>query len=269
MENKLIQCPICAGSETKEMFEAVVLKRYPAKYRFCEKCKFLFVEEPSWLKEAYKDPININDTGIMFRNIYLSKKASGLLYFLFKPSGKFLDYGGGYGIFTRLMRDVGFDFYWYDPYTTNLFARGFEFTEGKFKPELVTCFEVFEHLENPLNELEKIFRLCDNILFTTEILPESIPRPGEWWYYGCEHGQHISFYSLTTLDFLARKFGYNFYSNGKLLHLFTRRTLRPGVFRFLVKMANMGLFQYVKLRLTSKMADDSNLAGLSSKKEHP
>ncbi len=38
----------------------------------------------------------------------------------------FLDYAGGYGVFTRLMRDIGFDFYWHDPYTQNLFANGFE-----------------------------------------------------------------------------------------------------------------------------------------------
>ena len=262
------KCPICANSNTKEMFEAVVMKQYQAKYRFCEKCKFLFVEAPYWLEKAYKDPININDTGIVFRNIYLSKKTSVILYFLFNKNGKYLDYGGGYGIFTRLMRDVGFDFYWFDPYTTNLFARGFEFAERKFKVELVTCFEVFEHLENPLNELEKISQLSDNILFSTEVLPDNIPRPGDWWYYGCEHGQHISFYSLTTLDFIARKFGYNFYSDGKQLHLYTKRTLRPGIFRFLVKMAHLGVFQYVKLRMKSKMADDSNLSGLCTKKEH-
>ncbi len=261
------QCPICSNSETKELFEAVVMKRYQAKYRFCERCRFLFIEEPYWLKEAYKDPININDTGIIFRNIYLSKKSSVILYFLFKRDGKFLDYGGGYGIFTRLMRDIGFDFYWQDPYATNLFARGFEFTEGKFKVELLTCFEVFEHLENPLNEMEKIFKLSDNILFTTEVLPDVIPRPGDWWYYGCEHGQHISFYSLTTLDFIAKKFGYNFYSDRKLLHLYTKRPLMPGVFRFLVIMANLGLFQYTKLRIASKMADDSNLWSTCTKKE--
>jgi len=54
----------------------------------------------------------------MSRNISSSKITAVILFFLFKKFGKFLDFGGGYGIFTRLMRDIGFDFYWYDPHST-------------------------------------------------------------------------------------------------------------------------------------------------------
>ena len=108
----------------------------------------------------------------------------------------FLDYAGGYGVFTRLMRDIGFDFYWHDPYTQNLFANGFEDDlKSNSKFELLTAFEVFEHLVNPKEELEKMLRFSDTIVFSTELMPQEIPDPEEWWYYGFNHGQHISFYT--------------------------------------------------------------------------
>jgi len=71
-----------------------------------------------WVKEAYNNSTSITDTGIMSRNISSSKITATILYFLFKTFDKFLDYGGRYGIFTRLMRDIGFDFYWYYPHST-------------------------------------------------------------------------------------------------------------------------------------------------------
>ena len=71
--------------------------------------------------------MNIEDTGIIKRNILLAKRTSAILFFLFNKKESFLDYGGGYGLFVRLMRDGGFNFYWNDPFTENLFARGFEY----------------------------------------------------------------------------------------------------------------------------------------------
>ncbi|MCK7523618.1 MAG: hypothetical protein MZV64_41270 [Ignavibacteriales bacterium] len=59
------------------------------------------------------------------------------------------------------MRDVGYDFYWHDPYTQNLFANGFEDRfEIQFQDlNCLTAFEVFEHLVNPKEELEKMLAI--------------------------------------------------------------------------------------------------------------
>ena len=84
---------------------------------------------------------------------------------------------GGYGIFTRLMRDIGFDFYWYDPHSINLLARGFETRSKNYKYELVTAFEVFEHFAELIKEIESMLQFSDNILFSTELLPSLIPKP--------------------------------------------------------------------------------------------
>ncbi len=48
-----------------------------------------------------------------------------------------------------------------------------------------------------------MLKISRNILFTTTLLPSPMPQPGTWWYYGLEHGQHISFYSLETLQSIA------------------------------------------------------------------
>ena len=117
-------CKIC-GHEVAKIFEKKILNKYQVGYFQCPNCEFIQTEKPYWLDEAYKDPINASDTGLISRNIYLSRLTSLLIFFFFDKTGCFLDFAGGYGIFTRLMRDIGFDFLWQDPFTTNLFAKGF------------------------------------------------------------------------------------------------------------------------------------------------
>ena len=124
-----MNCKIC-NKKSNYIFNAKILNKYNIEYYHCPNCGFLQTEEPFWLEEAYKESINISDTGIMVRNLYLSKITTLIIYFLFDKNKKFLDYAGGYGIFVRLMRDIGFDFYWYDKYSENLLARGFEYKNG-------------------------------------------------------------------------------------------------------------------------------------------
>ena len=247
-----INCKIC-GTQTTTAFSAKVLNKYDVNYFKCGNCGYLFTEKPYWLDEAYKNPINISDTGIMMRNIYFSKIVSSIIYFCFDKSAKYLDYAGGYGIFTRIMRDIGFDFYWHDDYTTNLLARGFEKSEPRY--ELLTAFEVFEHFDKPVDELEKMVKLSDSILFSTVTLPQEIPQK-DWWYYAFEHGQHISFYSEKTLKTLSQKFDMNFYSF-KNLFLMTRRKLNPLKLKLLFILSHFGLNLYVKLRMKSLTEPDS------------
>lgn len=248
-------CKIC-NSATIPKFKAIVLNKYEVQYFKCSRCGFLFTEEPYWLKEAYNSAINITDTGILERNLRFSKVVSVLIYFLFNKSGKFVDYAGGYGIFTRLMRDIGFDFYWQDLHCDNLLSRGFEYNPELHKDvELVTAFEVLEHLVNPAVELEKILNISKNITFSTVLLPEPVPKPEDWWYYGLEHGQHISFYSLETLRYIAAKFKLNFYSSNGL-HILTNKKINPLLIKLIVKLSNYGLSTFVAKNIKSKTWDD-------------
>lgn len=250
-----MNCKIC-DNKCSLAFTAKVLNKYDVKYFKCNSCGYLFTENPYWLDEAYKYPINISDTGIMMRNIYFSKIVSSILYFCYDKSAKFLDYAGGYGIFTRLMRDIGFDFYWHDDYTTNLLARGFEKSDERY--ELLTAFEVFEHFDKPVEELDKMLKLSDSILFSTVSLPQEIPQK-DWWYYGFEHGQHISFYSEKTLRTLAQKFELNFYPF-KNLFLMSKKKLNPFKLKLIFILSHFGLNLYIKLRMNSLTeADNKNM----------
>ena len=242
-----------------EFFQkATILNRYTVAYFWCRNCGFLQTEEPYWLEEAYQESINKSDTGILSRNLYLSKFVSVVLYFYFDRGGKFLDFAGGYGILTRLMRDIGFDFYWSDPYTNNLFAKGFEYTEDLSNIELITSFESFEHFVDPIEEIENMLKISKNIFFTTQLLPNPIPKLNKWWYYGLEHGQHISFYSLKTLNFIAGQYSLNLCSYG-VNHLFTKQKMGQNIFRILSKANRFGLSTFVKKRMRSKTFDDMNI----------
>lgn len=250
-----MNCRICLN-ESGKIFKAKVLNKYDADYYFCKNCNFLFAGDPFWLNEAYQKPINISDTGIMNRNIHYSKIVSVLLYFFFGKNAKYLDYAGGYGIFTRLMRDIGFDFYWQDPYCENLLARGFEYDESmKTGIQLVTAFEVFEHLVNPLYEIKKMFDISENIIFSTILLPEPIPKPENWWYYGLEHGQHVAFYSEKTLRFIAEKFKVNYYKINNL-HLYLPEKLNEPKLSLLALLLKFGIFALVKKIMRSRISDD-------------
>lgn len=246
-----MKCKICS-SDCNEAFSHIVLSKYDVKYFKCSSCDYLFTENPFWLEEAYKNPINLSDTGILKRNIFYSKLTSILLYLWFDKSAKFLDYAGGYGIFTRLMRDIGFDYYWHDDFTENLLSKGFEMKDDKY--ELLTAFEVFEHFDNPVEEMKKMLAKSDNILFSTITIPNSIPST-DWWYYGFEHGQHISFYSTKTFEKMAAILGLK-YSNLGFLHLFSK-TKKIKINPFLMKLITFsGLDLIVRLVMKSRKDSD-------------
>jgi hypothetical protein len=249
-----MKCKICEH-ENKAIFSAEILSKYDVKYYFCESCGFLQTEEPYWLKEAYHDSINISDTGIMSRNLSLSQLTTVIINVFFDKKGVFLDFAGGYGIFTRLMRDIGFDFYWNDKFSANLVARKFEYSEST-NIELMTSFESFEHFDNPLDEIENMLKISKNILFSTELFYGKPPQPTGWGYYGFGHGQHISFYSFKTLQFLADKYNLNLYSNGRSLHLLTEKKLNPYLFNLSLKLNRFGLFHIVKKMNKSRTMSD-------------
>lgn len=247
------KCKICGATATF-LGKSVIMKKHDISFFSCGNCGFVQTEEPYWLDEAYKNPVNISDTGYMQRNIQFSKILTALLSIYFNPRGKFLDYGGGYGVFVRLMRDIGFDFYWYDKYAPNLFSSGFEWN-GTDKIEAVTAFEVLEHLVNPLVEIEKMFSISRNVIFSTILLPDSVPKPDKWWYYGLDHGQHISFYKKTTLHFLATKFNLNYVKHG-ILHIMTPEKISTTGLKLLLKINKIGLYNYLVYKMQSKTWED-------------
>ena len=219
------------GGETTLLFTKTILNKYEVKYYKCKETGFIQTEEPFWLEEAYSSVITKLDIGLASRNINLADRVSKLLIKNFKYTGTFLDYAGGYGLFTRLMRDKGFNFYNTDKYCPNLFAEHFSLADlpSETNIELVTAFEVLEHLPDPVEEIKNILKFSGNLLFTTEIQPDKIADFKDWAYLSLETGQHVSFYTTSSLAYIAQHLGYNFYSDGKFLHLFSKQQFNHNI----------------------------------------
>src|SRR5918996_853624 len=123
-----MKCKIC-DSRSPSLFErAMVLGKYEVAYFECNECGFVQTEEPFWLEEAYSVAVGPSDIGLVNRNLINLELARTVIAIFFNRQEKFLDYGGGYGLFVRLMRDKGFDFYLYEPNCENLFAQTFSIT---------------------------------------------------------------------------------------------------------------------------------------------
>jgi hypothetical protein len=251
-----MNCKIC-GSRTSNLFTAKVLHKYDVDYFLCPACEFVQTENPYWLEEAYASPMNLSDTGILVRNLSYSRVTALLLLLIYGKDKKYLDFAGGYGVFTRLMRDLGFDFYWYDPFTTNLLSKGFEYrTDTQGSITLLTTFESFEHFADPLAEVRKMLTIAPNIIFSTQLVPDPIPSPDQWWYYSPEHGQHVAFYRRKTLQHIASQFNLHLYSI-RSFHLLSTKRINPLLFSLLAVISKTPAFDLIKVFLRSKTEEDS------------
>lgn len=217
-------CTVCSATLTP-VFKGQVLKKHSIQYYSCPNCEFSCTEEPYWLEEAYSSPIASLDIGILARNVYFTNKIANILFFLGLFQNKGLDFGGGYGIFTRMMRDIGFQFQWMDKYSPNMFAKGHEYKSEGQKPGIITALEVIEHIPNPQNFFREVLEYSSeaNILVSTETF-EKFSK--DWWYLTEETGQHVSFFSPKTFDILAKQYGRH-YTNFKDVHLFTKEPVSP------------------------------------------
>jgi Methyltransferase domain len=240
-----IICRVC-GSQASVWAKAVIRNKYEIGYFRCKECQTITTEEPYWLEEAYQSAINQSDTGYVMRNMNMAS-ISLLLINAYRLKGPLLDFGGGYGLITRMLRDKGHEIFLYDPYCSNIFAQSLalENLDGRHFA-LATCCEVMEHWKEPLLEFRRLAALTDNILVTTVTLPEPPPKPKEWWYYGLEHGQHLTLYSKKGLQYLAKTAGMNLYSNDKDIHFFSRKKHASMIFRVLVRIRLAKLFMALR-----------------------
>lgn len=222
-----VTCSICKSACSK-VFNARILGKYEVDYFVCGGCGFLRTERPYWLEEAYSRPIVLSDTGLVARNVAVSRRLASLLYFGLgdRGDGCWLDVAGGFGLLTRLMRDLGFDFRWLDKHTQNLLAPGFDHRHGS-RYSGITAIEVLEHIEDPLAFTRSMLDLAGSttMIFTTELYSGPPPRPDTWPYYGFHCGQHISFYTANTLRALATALNLKCVSAGGL-HVLSARPPR-------------------------------------------
>jgi hypothetical protein len=220
--NDSISCRLCGG-KANLLFTRTVLHRHEAGYHQCATCGLTQTQEPDWLDEAYADAISAADTGLLARNLYARVRMVTFLALCGAAGRPGLDWAGGYGVFTRLMRDVGFDYHWCDAHARNLFAQGFEWAADSEPPFVVTAFEVLEHLVHPREAFHRIADCGAELIVTsTELHPGSAPSP-DWFYLAPETGQHVAFWRADTLARLGAGCGYPCVLAGSHFQVFSRR----------------------------------------------
>jgi 2-polyprenyl-3-methyl-5-hydroxy-6-metoxy-1,4-benzoquinol methylase len=251
------KCPVC-GNKRNSIFKSQILNKYDISYFYCDLCGFLQTEEPYWLEEAYSSAISDTDTGLVARNISISKKLACILFMFFDKEGKYLDVAGGYGMLTRLMRDIGFDFYWSDLYCKNILAKGFEISNIDKPFSAITAFEVLEHVYDPIEFIQTSLNDAQSstIIFSTELFQGYPPTPQSWFYYAFESGQHISFYQAQTLKFIAKKLSLYYYSyNG--IHILTTKKINKQIILNIVTSRWSNLFvNYINRKMDCKTLVD-------------
>jgi hypothetical protein len=220
-------CRLC-GAESKYLLDQRVLGQFDVKYFRCPQCDLIQTEKPHWLEQAYSSTIAALDTGAIARNVFCTRLTVAAARLLrIKAASPCLDYGGGHGVFTRMMRDAGWSFCWSDKYGPNLYARGFE-GDVKVTHRLVTAFEIFEHLVDVRDELTQIFQPGHDFVLVGTLLHNNPDR--DWWYFVPETGQHVAFYSPKTMAWIAATLGYQV-MYGKAYSLFIRSGVAVSAWR--------------------------------------
>ena len=208
-------CRLCGGAITPA-FSTRVLGRYTVRYGLCGQCRSLQTETPYWLAEAYSRNLSSLDTGAAQRS--LRNLAASYAVARIYAAHNLLDLGGGDGLLCRLLRDTGLNCHVRDRYAQPTYAQGFDRPDFEV-PDMVTAFEVFEHLPDPAADLADFFAGRPRVvLASTELYSGQGP---DWWYISAESGQHIFFYSRQALVRVGAGFGYGVVFSGEFV-LFVR-----------------------------------------------
>ena len=210
----LSKCKICDSFDFTEQ-EVLIFGESKQTLKQCRYCWCAFFENPKWLEKSYQRAITDLDTGILQRSDDI---ANVLTPFIISKKGNQsgVDFGGGYGLLARRLRDRGFEWQSMDPMVENIFP-------GQSEPYaqsygIVSLIEVLEHLVDPLEEMTKLAENSEQIYISTLLIEPNFRNP-TWWYLQPETGQHIFFLSRKSLKIMATKMNMHAYTNGSNLHV--------------------------------------------------
>lgn len=215
------RCRLCSGTLTYT-WTLKTLKQYYANYFECNDCHSLLVINPFWLSEAYQkeDELALTanpDQGRFGRNFttYLYIQAlthSGLI----RKSHNIVDFGGGYGLLTAMLRQSGYDAWTFDEYIDKpLLSGNYHIDDLSVIPDqsvdVITAFEVLEHLSDPVSTWRHIRRILkeDGTLLVSTCLYDAAVHQQDWFYLTPEQGQHITLWSDSALRKYAKDFGFS------------------------------------------------------------
>ena len=193
------------------------------EYHFCDNCGFCFAPEfRNWSFADFERLIYNKDYEVIDPDYKFSRPIANA-DFLSEQFGthinkiRHLDYGGGSGLLSDTLCQRGWKSHSYDPFVD----RGKNPEElGVF--DLVTAFEVVEHVPDPVHLFDTLKKLCKPdglILFSTLLSDGHIARSKQldWWYASPRNG-HISLLSQKSLGLLVSQRGLHSVSFSSNLH---------------------------------------------------
>ncbi len=237
MDHKQFSCPVCnapcALSDVVDLNKSceeprgfrLPLSGIPIYYALCPDCRFCFAPEMcSWPLERFETMIYNHDYRLVdpeYAEIRPGGNATTMLRLFpnLPPTVRHLDFGGGNGRLSQLLSAAGWNSLSYDPFDDRSATPD---TLGTF--ELITAFEVFEHVPDVRHLLASLHKLSARngiILFST-LLSDGNIEPGkrlDWWYASPRNG-HISLFSRKSLALLAGKYGFQSGSFSEGFHMF-------------------------------------------------
>lgn len=215
-------CPVCRG-ESDLVLQYTVLDQYLARLHQCHGCGFAWVLDPTWLEESFGVELNSLDLGSVDRCGVVLDFVEVLVRREKISNGTFVDWGGGYGLMTRMARDRGLDFRNFDPYVRPLFA-GPAQLKAMESADLVVASEIFLHLPDPVASLSELLQSGERVLLTAVVL-KGVPER-DWWYLMPSTGQHVAFFTTGSLREMARRTGSTFVTDGRFFHVFSKDKMR-------------------------------------------
>jgi SAM-dependent methyltransferase len=191
----------------------------PVYYHQCDACGLIFTTAfDHWSKADYLQHI-YNDDYVLVDPDYIDSRPAGnaafILDFIKKGHGlRCLDYGGGNGKLTSLLRKGGVDGHSWDPMDEERVP-----PSGSF--DFISAFEVLEHTPEPLATVQEALGLLNGrgvLLFSTLTIDHVSPRGMDNWYIAPRNG-HITLYTRRSLQTMFAGSGYRIHHFNDNLHM--------------------------------------------------
>lgn len=239
MSQKLT-CPVCQGpsalldvvdfNKSCEQARGIFfdLSGLPIYYALCGQCGFCFAPSMhEWTPAQFSQQVYNADYAKVDPD-YLRERpianAASLRDALDAHKGQVihLDYGGGAGLLSQILQDAGWRSQSYDPFVQTEVS-----IDELPRVNLITAFEVFEHVTDPHQLMRTIDVLLEPdgmVLFST-LLSDGIVAANkrlDWWYAAPRNG-HISLHCRASMGRLTSQYGFQWASFSEGFHAMFRQ----------------------------------------------
>jgi len=231
-------CPVCSAeaplhdvvdfnrSCEEDRGRFLPLSGEPVYYCLCPACGYLFAPMfGGWTREQFLERIYNDGYAAVdpdYRELRPAQNAALLEQMFGAHKGRFshLDFGGGDGRLSRLLRENGWDSASWDPF----FDPGS--TLGGRRFDLITAFEVFEHAPDPHAMMRQLASAAaDNafVVFSTLAHDQHVRANQRisLWYVAPRNG-HVGVFSRYALSRLGERHGFRYGGFSDYQHFYCR-----------------------------------------------